>query len=37
MQEIRDGKPVQKDSTTTDGHLHAVTFNAEAPEAPSRY
>jgi len=37
VQEIRDGKPVQKDSTTTDAHMHTVTFNAEAPEEPSRY
>ncbi|HKZ33047.1 MAG TPA: hypothetical protein VJ648_11905 [Vicinamibacteria bacterium] len=37
VQEIRDGRPVQKDSTTTDAHMHTVTFNAEAPEEPSRY
>jgi hypothetical protein len=37
VQEIRDGKPVQKDSTTTDAHMHTVTFNAEVPEEPSRY
>jgi hypothetical protein len=37
VQEIRDGKPVQKDSTMTDAHIHVVTFNAEAPEEPSRY
>jgi hypothetical protein len=37
VQEIRDGKPVQKDSTTTDAHMHTVTFNPEAPEEPSRY
>lgn len=37
VQEIRDNKPVQKDSTTTDAHMHTVTFNAEAPEDPSRY
>jgi len=37
VQEIRDGKPVQKDSTTTDAHMHTVVFNAEAPEEPTRY
>ncbi len=37
VQEIKDGKAVQKDSTTTDAHMHTVTFNAEAPEEPSRY
>lgn len=35
--DIRDGKPVQKDSTTTDGHMHTVIFNFESPEEPSRY
>jgi len=43
VQQIRDGKPVQKDSTMTDApnvggaHTHMVTFNAESPEEPSRY
>jgi hypothetical protein len=42
VQEIKDGKPVQKDSTTTDAsgvgsHMHRVTFNAEAPGEPSPY
>ncbi len=37
VQQIRDGRPVQKDSTTTDAHMHTVVFNAEVPEEPSRY
>ncbi len=37
VQQIRDGKPVQKESTTTDGHTHMVTFNAESTEEPVRY
>lgn len=37
VQEIRDGKPVSKESTMTDAHSHTVVFNAEAPEEPSRY
>ena len=37
IQQIKDGRPVQTDSTTTDGHMHTVTFNAEVPEEPSRY
>jgi len=37
VQDIRDGKAVQKDSTTTDAHMHTVVFNAEAPEEPTRY
>jgi len=42
VQEIRDGKPVQKASTTTDAvgygaHIHMVTFNAEAPGEPNPY
>jgi hypothetical protein len=35
--QFKDGKAVQKDSTTTEAHMHTVTFNAEAPEEPSRY
>ncbi len=37
VQQIRDGKPVQKDSTMTDAHMHTVVFNAEVPEEPTRY
>ena len=37
IQQIKDGHPVQTDSTTADGHAHTVTFNAEVPEEPSRY
>ena len=37
LQEIKDGKPVQTNSSTAEGHMHSVTFNADAPEAPSRY
>jgi hypothetical protein len=37
VQEIRDGKPVRKESTTTDAHSHMVTFNAEVPEEPNDY
>jgi len=43
VQQIRDGKPAQKESTLTDApslggpHTHMVTFNAEVPEEPTRY
>lgn len=37
VQDIRDGKAVQKESTATDAHTHIVTFNAEAGGDPSRY
>lgn len=37
VQQIRDGRPVQKDSTTTDAHQHTVTFNSESTDAPTRY
>jgi len=37
VQQIRDGQPVQKDSTTTQDHLHTVTFNPESPDDPNRY
>jgi hypothetical protein len=37
VQEIREGRAVQTESTSTDAHTHVVTFNPEAPEAPSRY
>jgi hypothetical protein len=37
VQQIRDGQPVQKDSTTTQDHLHTVTFNADSPDDPNRY
>lgn len=35
--DIRDGKPVVVQSTTTDGHDHLVTFNPENPAPPTRY
>jgi hypothetical protein len=35
--QIRDGRPVRVDSTTTDAHMHTVTFNAEVPGEPSEY
>jgi len=37
VQQIRDGRKVEKESTMTDAHTHMVTFNAEIPEEPSRY
>jgi len=37
VQEIRDGRPVAKESTSTDAHTHMVTFNAESDDEPSRY
>lgn len=37
MRDLRDGKKVQKDSTSTDGHTHTVTFNTENPEPPVHY
>ena len=37
MRDIRDGKPVQKESSTGDGHTHMVTFNSENPAPPVRY
>jgi hypothetical protein len=37
VQQIRDGRKVEKESTMTDAHTHTVTFNVEVPEEPSRY
>jgi len=37
MRDLRNGKKVQKDSTSTDGHTHTVTFNTENPEPPVHY
>ena len=37
MRDMRDGKKVQKESTSTDGHTHTVTFNTENPEPPVHY
>jgi hypothetical protein len=34
---IQAGRPVVTDSTSAEGHLHAVTFNGESPEPPDRY
>ena len=31
VQEIRDGKPVQKDSSTTDAHMHTVDLQRRGP------
>jgi hypothetical protein len=37
VQEIRDGHKAQKDSTTTEGHSHTVTFNPDTNDDPTRY
>jgi hypothetical protein len=37
VEEIRAGRAVQKQSTSTDAHSHLVTFNSEASGDPSRY
>jgi hypothetical protein len=37
VQQIRDGRKVEKESTMTDAHTHVVTFNFELPEDPQRY
>ncbi|HVQ32215.1 MAG TPA: hypothetical protein VMV21_21625 [Vicinamibacteria bacterium] len=37
MRDLRDGKKVQKESTSTDGHTHVVTFNIENPDPPVHY
>ncbi len=37
VQQIRDGRKVEKQSTMTDAHTHVVTFNPERPEEPERY
>src|SRR5262245_45979585 len=37
MRDLKEGKKVQKDSTTTDGHSHTVTFNTENQEPPVHY
>jgi hypothetical protein len=37
VREIRDGQAVQKESSSTDGHVHVVTFNADLDDTPSRY
>ncbi len=37
VQEVRDGRKVQKESSATDAHVHVVTFNAESPEDPREY
>lgn len=37
VQEIRDGRKVQKESSSTDAHMHVVTFNAESAEDPREY
>lgn len=35
--EVKDGRKVEKMSTSADAHTHMVTFNAEVPEDPQRY
>ena len=37
IRDMRDGKKVQKESTTGDGHTHVVTFNFENPDPPVHY
>jgi hypothetical protein len=37
MQDIKDGKKVSTDSTSTQGHQHTVTFNPDVSEPPTRY
>ena len=37
LRDIKDGKPVEVQSTTDDGHDHIVTFNADVPSPPTRY
>ena len=37
MRDMKDGKKVQKESTTTDGHTHIVTFNFLNPDPPVHY
>ena len=37
IRDMRDGKKVQKESTTGDGHTHIVTFNFENPDPPVHY
>jgi hypothetical protein len=35
--DIKAGHKVEKESTTTEGHTHQVTFNPETNEDPERY
>jgi len=37
LRDIKEGKPVLVQSTSTDGHEHTVTFNSEIPSPPTRY
>ena len=37
MQDIKDNKKVAKESTSTAGHTHMVTFNADNSEPPTNY
>lgn len=37
VQEIRDGRPVSKESTSTEGHSHKVTFNPDSSGERSDY
>ena len=37
MQDIKDNKKVAKESTSTQGHTHMVTFNPDNAEPPVNY
>ena len=37
MQDIKDNKKVAKESTSTEGHTHMVTFNPDNTEPPTNY
>jgi hypothetical protein len=37
MQDIKDGKKVAKESTSTQGHTHNVTFNPDTNDPPTNY
>jgi hypothetical protein len=37
MQDIKDGKKVAKESTSTQGHTHNVTFNPDTNDPPVNY
>jgi len=37
IRDLRTGRTVQTNSTTTDGHNHTVVFSGESTEPPSNY
>jgi len=37
VEAVGNARPVQTESTTTNGHSHTVTFNTESPDPPERY